>query len=188
MFSDLRLAVRQLGKSPGFTIVAVLTLAFGIGANTAIFSVVNAMLLNPLPYPSANRIVQVDEAPPGGTNGSCGGVFLDWYDNNQHFDKLAATHAVKKNATGLGDPIQVTGLEVTDEYLQVLGIKPAHGRDFLPADDAASGAANVAIVTHEFWQSHLGGASCSSPARWRVFSPRAAPRASIPRRRYGRND
>jgi putative ABC transport system permease protein len=154
----MRFALRQFAKSPGFAITAILTLAIGIGANTAIFSVVNAMLLNPLPYPAADRIVQVDEAPPGGTNGSSGGVFLDWYDNNQHFDKLAAAHPVKKNATGLGDPIQVTGWEVTDEFLAVLGIQTALGRDFVPADDAAGGNHNVAIVTHEFWQSHVQAA------------------------------
>jgi predicted permease len=154
----MRFALRQLLKSPGFTLVAVLTLAIGIGANTAIFSVVNAMLLNPLPYPQADRIVQVDEAPPGGTNGSSGGVFLDWYSNNQHFDKLAAAHALKKNASGFGEPLQVSGLEVTDEYLQVFGIQPALGRDFGPADDAAGGNHLVAIITHEFWQQHLHGA------------------------------
>jgi putative ABC transport system permease protein len=159
MFSDLRFAVRQLMKSPGFTIVAVATLAIGIGANTAIFSVVNAMLLNPLPYPEANRLVVVNEAPPGNRNGSCGGTFLDWYRNNQHFEQLAAFHPVNKIATGLGEPLQLTGWEVTAEFLQVYRITPALGRDFRPGDDAAGGNHHVAILTHECWQAHFGGRS-----------------------------
>ncbi len=155
--NDLKYALRQLAKSPGFTAVAVLTLAIGIGANTAIFSVVNALLLNPLPYPAADRLAVINEAPPGGLGGSCGGTFLEWYENNQHFDKLAAIHPVSKIITGLGEPLHLSGWEATAELLQVYRIKPAHGRDFLPADDAAGGNHNVAIISHEFWQAHLEG-------------------------------
>ena len=157
MFSDLRFAFRQLRKSPGFTAVAVLTLAIGIGGNTAIFSVVSALLLNPLPYPDSERIVIVNEAPPGGLNGSCGGTFLEWYDHNEHFEKLAALHPINKNLTGRGDPIQVQGWEVTAEYLEVYGIQPAMGRGFTSADDAPGGNHSVAVITHEFWQSRFSG-------------------------------
>jgi putative ABC transport system permease protein len=157
MLSDLRFAFRQLLKSPGFTFVAVATLAIGIGANTAIFSFVNALLLNPLPYPEADRLVVINEAPPGGRNASCGGTFLEWYDHNEHFDRLAAFHPVNKIAAGLGEPLQLAGWEVTAEFLQVYRITPAMGRDFRPEDDAPGGDHQVAIVTHEFWQNHLGG-------------------------------
>ena len=159
MLSDLRFAFRQFAKSPGLVLAAVLTLAIGIGANTAIFSVVNALLLNPLPYPAADRLAVVNETPPGGLGGSCGGTFLEWYEHNQHFEKLAAIHPADRIVTGLGEPLQLSGWEVTDELLQVYRIKPAFGRDFLPADDAAGGNHNVVIITHEFWQAHLQGRS-----------------------------
>lgn len=155
--NDLRFAFRQLRKTPGFTLVALFTLAIGIGANTAIFSVFNAMLLSPLPFRSAQRIMVVNEAFKGNANGSSGGSFLDWYQNNQYFDKLAALHPINKIVTGLGDPLQAGVGEVSDEFLQVFGLTPAQGRDFVPADDAPGGNPHVAIVTHEFWQAHLQG-------------------------------
>ncbi|HWA26973.1 MAG TPA: ABC transporter permease [Lacunisphaera sp.] len=155
---DLRFAVRQLLKTPGFTLVAVLTLALGIGANTAIFSIVNALLLRPLPYRDAGRLVQVAELPNGGGFGATdGGVFTDWESQTTQLEAIAAQHAVNKNFTSDGDVAQLSGIEVSARYLSVLGIKPVLGRDFAPEEDAPGGNRHVIILTHELWQSRFGG-------------------------------
>lgn len=158
MLNDLRYAVRQLRKSPGFSAAAILTLALGIGATTAIFSVVSSLLLNPLPYRESARIVEIAESPaPGAFGGSCGGTFLEWQEHNQHFDSIAAYHAASKNLTGRGDPQQIRGWEVTPSFLSVFGLRPALGRDFRPDDDAAGANHHVVIVSHRFWQTTLAG-------------------------------
>src|SRR5690606_14044335 len=142
----------DLRKSPGFTAVAILTLALGIGANTAIFSVVSGLLLNPLPYPDSERIMQIDEAPaPGAIGGSCGGTFLDWQTNNVHFESLAAIHAMAFTMTGRGDPQIINGLEVTPQYLSLFGLRPSLGRDFRPEDDIPGSNENILILSHRFW-------------------------------------
>ena len=108
MLSDLRYAFRQLAKSPGFTAVAVLTLALGIGANTAIFSLINAILLKPLPYYEPDRIVQIDETPnTGGFGSTCGGVFMDWEDHASQFETIASFSQATKNLTGAGEPVRL---------------------------------------------------------------------------------
>lgn len=152
-WQDLRFAARSLRKSPGFTAVAILTLALGIGANTAIFSVVSSLLLNPLPYTDSERIMVIDEAPfPGGTGGSCGGTFLEWQDNNIHFESMAAIHAMSHTMIGRGDPQMINGWEVTPQYLSLFGLRPAFGRDFRPEDDIAGANENIVILSHRFWQ------------------------------------
>lgn len=156
--SDFRFAFRQLLKSPGFTAIAVLTLALGIGANTAMFSVVNAVLLQPLPYPHHERLVQVTEVTNnGGVAASDGGVFLDWESQTTQLAAIAAFHAVDRNLTVDGDPIRVNGGEVTAHYLDVLGIQPLLGRGFVESDDVPGGNRHVVILTHEFWQSNFSG-------------------------------
>ncbi|HWA87463.1 MAG TPA: ABC transporter permease [Opitutus sp.] len=156
---DLRYAFRQLVKAPGFTSVAVLTLAIGIGGCTAIFSVLSGLLLNPLPYPDSSRLMEIDESPqPGSYNASCGGTFLEWQENNEHFDLIAAYHAVTHNLSGRGEPTQVPGWEVTPQFLQLFGLRPALGRDFRPEDDSAGGNHNVVIVSDHFWKTKLGAA------------------------------
>jgi putative ABC transport system permease protein len=159
LISDLNYAVRQLIKSPGFTLVAVLTLALGIGANTAIFSVVNAVLLEPLPYPNSDRLVQVCEMPNPGNyiTIASGGAFMDWQDQSTQLESIAAAHNVDENLTAVGEPVRLFGLEVSSDYLKVFGVVPALGRDFLPNDDAANGDHDVVIVSHDLWQTHLGG-------------------------------
>lgn len=160
MLPDLRFAFRQLRKTPGFTVLAVLTLALGVGANTAIFSFFNALLLAPLPYPDADRVVQVSIAPDtGGRAPVSGGVFLDWQDRATQFEALALTHTADSNFTGAGQPQRVSGLAVSAEYLKVFGVVPARGRDFLPAEDAPGGNRHVVIVSHEFWTNHLAANS-----------------------------
>ena len=156
--NDLRFALRQFAKSPGFVAVAIFTLALGIGGNTAIFSIVNALLLRPLPYPESDRIVQIWEAPnTGGTNVACGGVFMDWQDHTTQLEAIAAVHTADKNLTGEGEPIRISGAEVSADYLRVLRVNPVLGRGFAPADDAPGGDRHVIILTHELWQSRFQG-------------------------------
>jgi len=156
--NDLRFALRQFTKSPGFVIVAVLTLALGIGANTAIFSVVDALLLKPLPYPESDRLVQVWEAPnTGGRAVTSGGVFMDWQDHTTQLETIAAAHASNKNLTGDGEPVRISGLEVSADYLRVLRLNPVLGRGFAPADDAPGGDRHVVVITYELWQSRFQG-------------------------------
>ena len=158
MLSDLRYALRQLRKAPGFAAIAVLTLALGIGANTAIFSVLQSVLLSPLPFPDSERIMQVWHAPiPGARNIADGGTFTDWKPYATSFSSFAAMHAAEYNLAGVAEPAQLSGLDVTAEYLHVLGIAPVLGRDFTAEEDSAGGDNQVAILTHEMWQRHLGG-------------------------------
>jgi predicted permease len=158
MLQDLRYALRQLAKSRGFTAVAIFTLGLGIGANTAIFSVVNALLLQPLPYSEPDRLVQVAEAPnTGGFTGTDGGVFSDWEDQTTQLESIAALHPVNKNLATGGDPIRISGTEVSARFLHVLRVKPMLGRDFTPADDAPGGERHVVILTHELWQTRFQG-------------------------------
>jgi predicted permease len=156
--NDLRFALRQLAKSPGIIAIAMLTLALGIGANTAIFSIVNALLLRPLPYPEPDRIVQIWEAPnTGGVAITCGGVFMDWQDHMTQLEFIAAAHQADKNLTGGGDPVRISGLEVSADYLRVLRINPILGRDFSPRDDAPGGDRHVIVLAYELWQSRFQG-------------------------------
>ena len=158
MFQNLRYAFRQLAKAPGFAAVAILTLALGIGANTAIFSAISAIVLKPLPFPEPDRIVQIDETPnTGGFAGTCGGVFMDWEDHTSQFSAIAAFHQANKNLTGEGEPVRLTGNEVTARFLDVLRIAPVLGRGFTPADDAPGGDRQVVILSHELWQTRFNG-------------------------------
>ncbi len=159
VIANLRFAFRQIAKNPGFAIVTILTLAIGIGANTAIFSIVNAVLLEPLPYPHSDRLVQVCEMPaPGNYNTiASGGAFADWQDASTQLESIAAAHPSERNLTGFGEPVRLQGLEVSADYLHVFGITPALGRDFIKSEDSASGDHDVVILSHEFWQSRLGG-------------------------------
>jgi putative ABC transport system permease protein len=157
--NNLRYALRQLRKSPGFTFVAVLILALGIGANTAIFTVVNAVLLSPLPYPDSDRIVMVQSrnfqenlkglgfAPAG---------FRDVEKQVTSFDGIAASRYNYDNLTGIEKPTSLTSSLVTQDYFKVLGEKALLGRTFLP-DDAAAGAKASIILSYDLWQKQFGG-------------------------------
>ena len=162
MFSDLRYALRQLVKAPGFSAVAILTLALGIGANTAIFSVVEGLLLSPLPYPESSRIAQIGHAPQAlatANAGGDGGTYLDWKQYGTAFESLAAIHQTELNLTGVDEPAQLSGYAVSADYLRVFRINPAIGRDFTPGDNAAGGDNHVVILTHEMWQRRFSGDS-----------------------------
>jgi len=158
MLSDLKFASRQLTRSPGFTIVAVLTLALGIGANTAIFSVVNALLLQPLPYSEPDRLVEVSEVSDnGGYTTSDGGVFSDWEQQTTQLESIAAIHNVDKNLTGEGDPVRISGVDVSADFLHVLRLNPILGRGFTREEDGPGGNRHVVILTYELWQSRYHG-------------------------------
>lgn len=157
LWQDLRFGVRMLVKNPGFTAVAVLTLALGIGANTAIFSMINSVLIKPLPYPNAEQLVSVWETVPGGSrNGVSAGVFKDWRANSSKFAHLALIKDIRLNLTGGSVPEHVRGLQVTTEYLSVLGVTPLLGRGFLAGEDAKGGNNQVVVLTYPFWQRRFG--------------------------------
>lgn len=153
---DLRYALRALAKSPGLTAVAVLSLALGIGGNTAIFSVLNTLLLRPLPFDEADRIVQISDRTPQGIFASAdGGLFIDWQDQATQLESIAALHTISRNLTSNGEPVRLDGADVSAEYLRVLRKKPILGRDFAPEEDAPGGNRHVMILTHELWASRF---------------------------------
>ena len=157
LIQDLRYALRILMKNPGFTAVAILTLALGIGANTAIFSIVNSALLKPLPYPESERLVWITEAlpPPMNADIVSGGDYLDWRDQSHSLQQLAAFGSDEFNLTGAGQPERVHAAEVTANFLLVLGVPLAQGRPFSPEEDHPN-ANPVTIVTHGLWDQRFG--------------------------------
>ena len=153
---DLRYAVRTLRRSPGFSAVAILTLALGIGANTAIFSFVDGVLLKPLPYPEPDRIVRVLEKPPHGErNGISTLNFLDWQKDNSVFDYMAAQSGGGATLGGVAEPVQLRGGRVSAHYFDIYGIKAALGRTFLPDEDQL-GKNKVVILSNALWVSQFG--------------------------------
>jgi putative ABC transport system permease protein len=160
MFNDLRYALRQLIKSPGFAAVTILTLALGIGACTAIFSVVNAVLLRPLDYPDPARLVVIRETnlPDFPEFSASPPNYLDWEKQTKSYEHLAAYSGSRINLTGDGEPQQLVGIKATAHYFDVYGIKPALGRTFLPEEDAL-GKEHVVVLSYPFWQRVFGGAA-----------------------------
>ena len=150
-WQDLRFAVRMLSKSPGFTTVAVLTLALGIGANTAIFSLVNGVLLRPLPYHNPNRLTMIWEKSRDGSRENVGyATYLDWKSQNKSFEEIAI-YSSWQPVLQVGEPEQLSGLRVTSNYFRTLGIHPEIGRDFLPEEDVPN-ANKVVMLSHSLWQ------------------------------------
>src|SRR5256885_3206651 len=152
--NDLKFAFRQLRKSPGFTLVAVLTLALGIGANTAIFSMVNAVLLRPLPYPDANRIMVLNESSGPGQDYSVAlPDYFDWQHDNTVFEHLAATHKESRNLSGIPgrDPERVSCASVTRNFFNIIGLPPQIGRTFSEEEDKV-GAPPVVVISDRLWQ------------------------------------
>ena len=156
LLQDLRYGVRTLRKNPGFATVAVLTLAIGIGANTAIFSFVNGVLLKPLPYGEPERIVRVLEKPPGGDrNGISTLNYLDWQKENTVFEYMAAQTGGSVTLTGVNEPIQLRGARVSQHYFDIFGIKAVLGRTFAANEDQL-GKERVAVLSHALWDSQFG--------------------------------
>ena len=155
--NDLRFALRQLRKSPAFTLIAVLTLALGIGLNTAIFSLINDLFLRGLPFKEPSRVVHLfggDKSRDLVDIGVSAPRYQHFRDGQTVFDGLAAENAFLFTLTGLGDPVQVFGGRLTSNYFDRLGVRPIMGRNFLPQEEER---ADVAIVTKNFWQKRLGG-------------------------------
>jgi putative ABC transport system permease protein len=158
LVQDLRYALRTLARSPGFTLVAVLTLALGIGANTAVFSVLCGVLLRPLPYPEPDRLVQIAEIYRGSTF-SLATSYSQFRFLDQHqpvFRSFAATTSVGFNLFAGGEAERVNGLRVSRDYFRTLGVAPQLGREFLLGEDQPGGP-SVAILSHGLWERRFGG-------------------------------
>ena len=160
---DVRYSVRQMRKAPGFAVIAILTLALGIGANTAIFSVVNGVLLNPLPYPQPERLVVLFHDKPNFATGSISYPnFLDWQRENQAFEQMAAYRNSGSFAlTGTAEPEAVTGEMVSAGFFEILGTKLLAGRTF-SADEDRLGANPTAMISEGLWKRKFG----SDPTSW----------------------
>jgi predicted permease len=156
---DCRYTLRALLRQRGFTLVAVLTLALAIGSTTAIFSVVNALVLKPLPYEQPGQLVQVFEAPrPGSTNAVSPGIFTDWRTHATLFEGFAALRTIDLNLTGTGTPLRLNGLRMSANGLKLMRARPVLGRIFAPDEDEV-GKDKVIVLTHQLWQRQFGGAA-----------------------------
>ena len=161
LLQDVRYALRQLRRSPGFTAIAALTLALGIGSNLAMFTVVNAVLLRPLPYPDPEQIVMLF---PAGASGPSANMplpvfdpdFAQLRDQNQSFESVAAFNGSQPTISGRGEPALLSGTQVTEDFFQVFGVAPALGRAFSPAD-YEQGPARVVVLGEELWRGRLAG-------------------------------
>jgi ABC-type antimicrobial peptide transport system permease subunit len=157
LWQDLRYGARMLWKQPGFTLIAVLTLALGIGACTAIFSIVDAVLLRSLPFPEAERIVQLREvSEKGGRMAFTDPNFLDVRERNRSLEAVAEYAGDMETVTGGSEPLRARVLWATNDFFHVLGVAPLAGRAFLP-EDAKGGGQSVAVVSYGFWQRAFGG-------------------------------
>jgi predicted permease len=157
LWQDIRYGLRSLGKKPGFAFVVVLTLALGIGADTAIFSVVYGVLLRPLPYPEADRIVQLSISYNGRLDysGFAAPEFAFWEAHGEPFQCLAATTPVGFNLSSGSQPLRVHALRVSKDYFRVMGVQPALGREFSRDEDSLNGP-KVAILGNALWKSQFG--------------------------------
>src|SRR2546425_2512015 len=159
IWQDLRYSARMLLKQPGFTLVAVIMLALGIGANTAIFSVVNAVLLRPLPFKDSGRLVMVwnkgAEAAGGDRTPLCVADLLDWRAQNRSFESVGAFQNGSFNYSGGDMPEQVRGVSVTANFFSLLGVRVQLGRDFQSSDEQV-GAPRVVLLSDHFWRTHFG--------------------------------
>ena len=152
LIQDLRYGTRTLLKSPGFTAVAVLTLALGIGANTAIFSVVDTLLLRPLPLKDPGRLVLVRDTQPGVDNAPASyPEYLDWKERSKTFEALGAFFNTTFSLTGKGEPEELPALRISAGLFPMLGLFPAQGRGFRPEEEKP-GAERVALISHALWQ------------------------------------
>src|SRR5919112_9218 len=157
LWQDGRFGLRLLWKRPGFTAVALAVLALGVGANTAIFSVVNAVLLRPLPYPGAERVVAFDGVNPSKgikESNMSAPDFADWQTQARSFEALAIYAQGGTNLTGADEPERVTAAWVGPDFFRVIGVGAARGRALLPEDDRPGGVA--VVISHGLWQRRFG--------------------------------
>ena len=154
---DIRYSLRTLAKARGFAIVTVVTIALGIGANTAIFSVIDAVLLKPLPYRDPDRLLMVWEKPPGSErNGISAANFLDWRNQNHVFEQMSAITGESYNLADETQPEQIHAAKVSANFFDLLGVKPAWGRTFFPAEDQP-GRDHAVVLSHRLWKRRFGG-------------------------------
>jgi putative ABC transport system permease protein len=161
LWHDLRYGWRTLRRSPGFAFVAILTLAIGIGANAAMFSVINTILLRPLPFLQSSRLVVIWDTDPN--RGISRGVasaaeFLDWQDMNHVFKSVSALRPSNVALTGKGEPEETYGVQISGNFFRLLGVKPVLGRDFLPEEEN-QGHEQVVMLSYALWQRRFGGDS-----------------------------
>ncbi len=156
LLRDFRYGMGSLARDPGFAAVTIGLLALGIGANTAMFTIVDAVLLKPLPFPEPERMVRVWESTPGGHNGTTTLTFLDWKRLADVFEALSVECSTKAAVVTSGDPARVSGNQVSADYFQVFGVKPLLGRTFAPGEDQP-GAAPVVVLSHAFWRTRFAG-------------------------------
>jgi putative ABC transport system permease protein len=159
LLTDMRYSLRSLRKKPGFSAVALLVLALGIGANTAIFSVIDAVVLRPLPYPGSDRLAliwETDLKDGIAREGPSGPNFLDWQEQSRSFEEMALLEVGTGTLTGGGEPEQVTGLRVTTNFLSMLGARTVLGRNFTTAEGAGKARYPVAVLTNGFWKRRFG--------------------------------
>jgi predicted permease len=158
MFQDLRLGIRMLLKKPGFTVVVVATLALGIGANVALFSVINGVLLNPLPFPQPDQLVTLDQSKPNFDTGAIPYPnFLDLQKENHTFSAMAISRGFAFSLLGAGEPERVSARLISADYFSVLDVKPALGRTFAPGEDQP-GVAPLVVISADLWQRKFGAA------------------------------
>jgi len=156
LWNDVHYGSRMLRKNPGFSAVAILTLALGIGANTALFSIVNSVLLNPLPYPQPDQLVTLHESKPNFETGSISYLnFRDWQKDNHTFSSIAVYRPYSFSLTGMGEAEQVRAQLISSDFFPLLGVNPVIGRTFSPGEDEVS-AAPVALVSAGFWKRKFG--------------------------------
>jgi putative ABC transport system permease protein len=158
LWQDLRYGTRMLRKNPTFTLIAVITLALGIGANTAIFSVVNAVLLRPLPFKDSDRLMMISETklPQFPEFAVAPGNFLDWKAQTTTFERLVALRVSTFNLTGTGEPERLSGLKISQDFCAMLGVQPQLGREMLPEEDQP-GHNQVVLISHGLWQRRFAG-------------------------------
>ena len=158
---DLRLAARMFRKNPGFTLIAVLTLALGIGANTAVFSLLWAVIMRPLPFASSDQLVQVWEDPSGKglqQNTVSAGVFNDWREHCRSFQHISALWRIESNLTGDDEPERLQGAQVSADFFDLFGIQPISGRTF-SSGESQPGHEQVVVLSHDVWTARFSSSA-----------------------------
>ena len=155
LIRDVRYALRLLARAPGFAVVAIVTLALGIGANTAIFSVLNAVLLQPLPYADPGRLVMIGELGSNGAGNVGYTTFLDWRERSHGFEDMALIRSWMTTLVTNGEPERIAGMRVSANFFSMLGVRPALGRDFRPEEDTPA-AWRVVLLSDRFWRRRFG--------------------------------
>ena len=157
---DFRFALRTLTRDASFSLVAIVTLALGIGATVAVFAIVNSILLRPLPFPNPDALVMVWEKAPQGSPKNLVNApnYLAWRARNRAFDGIGAISRIPMNITGLGEAEQVDGVQVTAEFFSALGVPPLVGRVIRSGEDV-EGAPRTMVLSHQFWQQRFSGSA-----------------------------